>query len=166
MLREKEVTIYDLADKLNISIATVSRALKDDPVVSKKTKKKIFELAEKMGYRSNHFARNLRKQQTNTIGVIVHELNSNFITSVLAGVEKVTTEAGYDLLIAHSSESYKKKAANAHHLFHKRVDGLIASLSFETDNLDHFKPFAEKNIPVVFFDRVDEKSDYLAVIID
>jgi len=88
MVKGKEVTIYDLAGKLNISIATVSRGLKDDPVVSKKTRKKIFELAEEMGYRSNHFARNLRKQKTNTIGIIVHELNSNFITSVLAGIEK------------------------------------------------------------------------------
>src|SRR5215475_5297116 len=117
MIKEKEVTIYDLARKLNISIATVSRALKNDPVVSKKTKKKIFDLAEEMGYRSNNFDRNLRKQQTNTIGIIVHELNINFITSVLAGVEKVTTEAGYDLIIAHSSESYIKEAANVKNLF-------------------------------------------------
>ncbi|HEY2722742.1 MAG TPA: LacI family DNA-binding transcriptional regulator [Chitinophagaceae bacterium] len=166
MFREKEVTIYDLANKLNISIATVSRALKDDPVVSKKTKKKIFELAEKMGYRSNHFARNLRKQQTNTIGIIVHELNSNFITSVLAGVEKVTTEAGYDLIIAHSSESYTKEAANAKNLFHKRVDGLIASLSFDTTGLDHFKPFIDKGVPVIFFDRVEQRNDNTVVIID
>lgn len=166
MLNEKEVTIYDLADKLNISIATVSRALKNDPVVSKKTKKKIFELAEKMGYRSNHFARNLRNQQTNTIGIIVHELNSNFITSVLAGVEKVTTEAGYDLIIAHSSESFMKEAANAKNLFHKRVDGLIASLSFDTKNMDHFKPFIKKGVPVIFFDRVEQDGDSIVVIID
>ena len=166
MFREKEVTIYDLAEKLNISIATVSRALKNDPVVSKKTKKKIFDLAEKMGYRSNHFARNLRKQQTNTIGFIVHELNSNFITSVLAGVEKVTTEAGYDLIIAHSSETFSKEAANAKNLFHKRVDGLIASLSFDTKTLDHFKPFTEKGVPVIFFDRVQQDDSSTAVIID
>ena len=166
MLNEKEVTIYDLADKLNISVATVSRALKNDPVVSKKTKKKIFELAEKMGYRSNHFARNLRNQQTNTIGIIVHELNSNFITSVLAGVEKVTTEAGYDLIIAHSSESFIKEAANAKNLFHKRVDGLIASLSFDTKNMDHFKPFIKKGVPVIFFDRVEQDGDSIVVIID
>jgi len=166
MFKEKEVTIYDLADKLNISIATVSRALKDDPVVSKKTKKKIFDLAEKMGYRSNHFARNLRKQQTNTIGIIIHELNSNFITSVLAGVEKVTTEAGYDLIIAHSSESYAKEAANAKNLFHKRVDGLIASLSFDTTDMEHFRRFVDKGVPVIFFDRVEQTNDNTVVIID
>ena len=166
MIKGKEVTIYDIARKLNISIATVSRALKDDAVVSKKTKKKIFELAEQMGYRSNHFARNLRNQQTNTIGIIVHELNSNFITSVLAGVEKVTTEAGYDLVIVHSSESYAKEAANAKNLFHKRVDGLLASLAFDTTNLDHFKPFTNKGIPVLFFDRVEQDGNNTVVVID
>ena len=166
MPKDKEVTIYDIASALNISIATVSRALKNDPVVSKQTKKKIFDLAAKMGYRTNHFARNLRKQTTNTIGIIVHELNSNFITSVLSGVEKVTTEAGYDLIIAHSSESFTKEIANAKNLFEKRVDGLIASLSFDTKNLDHFKPFKEKNVPIVFFDRVEQEGKNTVVVID
>lgn len=166
MHKGKEVTIYDIASKLNISIATVSRGLNDDPVVSKKTRKKIFDLAEELGYRSNHFARNLRQQQTNTIGIIVHELNSNFITSVLAGVEKITTEAGYDLIITHSSESSIKEAANAKNLFHKRVDGLIASLAFDTKDLEHFKRFTEKGVPVIFFDRVEQNSDNTVVIID
>ena len=166
MIKAKEVTIYDIATALNISIATVSRALKNDPVVNKKTKKKIFDLAEQMGYRTNHFARNLRTQHTNTIGIIVHELNSNFITSVLAGVEKVTTEAGYDLIIAHSSESYVKEVANAKNLFEKRVDGLIASLSFDTKSLNHFKPFKDKDVPVIFFDRVEQDGNNTVVIID
>lgn len=166
MTKAKEVTIYDLANALDISIATVSRALKDDPVVNKKTKKRIFELAEEMGYRTNHFARNLRQKQTNTIGIIVHELNSNFITSVLAGVEKITTEAGYDLIIAHSSESYAKEKANAKNLFHKRVDGLIASLAFDTPDLNHFQPYIDKGVPVMFFDRVEQEGNNTAVIID
>jgi LacI family transcriptional regulator len=166
MNKVKEVTIYDLANKLNISIATVSRALNDDPVVSKKTKKKIFDLAKELGYRHNRFASNLRKQTTNTIGVIVHELNSNFITSVLAGIESIATDAGYDMIIAHSGENAEKEKANAQNLFHKRVDGLISSLSFDTTDLEHFKAFKEKNIPVVFFDRVDEKSDTIKVVID
>ncbi len=166
MIRDKEVTIYDIASALNISIATVSRALKDDPVVSKQTKKKIFDLAEQLGYRTNHFARNLRKGQTGTIGVILHELKSNFITSVLAGIEKVTTEAGYDLIIAHSSENFAKEIANAKNLFHKRVDGLIASLSFETKDLDHFRPFKNKGVPLIFFDRVEQNGTDTVVIID
>jgi LacI family transcriptional regulator len=166
MSKDKEVTIYDLASALNLSIATVSRALKNDPVVNKQTKKKIFDLAEKMEYRTNHFARNLRSQHTNTIGIIVHELNSNFINSVLAGVEKVTTEAGYDLIIAHSSESYIKEVANAKNLFEKRVDGLIASLSFDSKNLDHFKVFKDKGVPVIFFDRVEQEGNNTVVVID
>src|SRR4051812_31067519 len=166
MAKAKETTIYDIARKLNISPATVSRGLKDHPAISKKTKKKIFDMVDELGYRSNHFARNLRQQQTNTIGVLVHELNSSFITSVLAGIEKITTEAGYDIIMAHSSESAVKEAANAKNLFHKRVDGLIASLSFETSNLDHFKPFADKNIPVIFFDRVEQDGNNTVVIID
>src|ERR671913_757015 len=159
MANEKEITIYDIAKKLKISPATVSRGLQDHPSISKKTKKKIFDMVDEMGYRTNHFARNLRQQETKTIGVIVHELNSNFITSVLAGIEKVTTEAGYDLIIAHSSESSKKEAANAKNLFHKRVDGLIASLSFDTTDLQHFQPFIEKGVPIMFFDRVEEDNN-------
>lgn len=166
MNKGKETTIYDIAEKLNISVATVSRALKDDPVVSKKTKKKIFDMADELGYRSNHYASNLRRQKSNTIGVIVHELNSNFITSVLAGIEKVTYEAGYDLIITHSSETYAKEAANAKNLFHKRVDGLIASLAFDTTDLDHYKPFIDRGIPIMFFDRVEQDSNNTVVIID
>ena len=166
MKPKKEVTIYDIAQRLDLSSATVSRALQDNPAINKNTRKKIQETARELGYRHNNFASNLRKQKTNTIGVIVHELNSNFITSVLAGIEKVTTEAGYDLIIAHSSESYKKEAANALNLFHKRVDGLIASLAFDTKGLDHFKPLEEKGIPIVFFDRVEERSETTKVIID
>jgi LacI family transcriptional regulator len=151
---------------LNISPATVSRGLQDHPAISKKTKKKIIEMVDELGYRTNHFARNLRQQHTKTIGVLVHELNSNFITSVLAGIEKVTTEEGYDIIIAHSSESYEKEAANAENLFNKRVDGLIASLSFDTTNLDHFQPFIDKGVPVMFFDRVEQDGDNTVVIID
>jgi LacI family transcriptional regulator len=166
MPKAKEVTIYDIAKKLNISPATVSRGLQDHPAISKKTKKKIFEMVDQLGYRTNHFARNLRQQHTKTIGVLVHELNSNFITSVLSGIEKVTTEEGYDIIIAHSSESYTKEAANAENLFNKRVDGLIASLAFDTTNLDHFQPFIDKGVPVMFFDRVEQDGENTVVIID
>ena len=166
MKPKKDITIYDIAQRLSLSSATVSRALQDHPAINKNTRKKIQQTAKDLGYRHNTFARSLRKQKTNTIGVIVHELNSNFITSVLAGIEKVTTEAGYDLIIAHSSESYTKEAANALNLFHKRVDGLIASLAFDTKDLEHYKSYEEKGIPVIFFDRVEEKSESTKVIID
>jgi len=163
---KKEITIYNIAKELNLSPATISRGLQNNKRISKETTKKILEKAEEMGYRHNNFASSLRKQKSHTLGVLVHELNSNFITSVLKGIEKVSTEAGYNLIIAHSSESYTKEAANSLNLFHKRVDGLIASLSFDTKDLDHFQPFFDKDIPVIFFDRVEEHTDTPKVIID
>ncbi len=166
-MKKKEITIYDIAQHLSLSSATVSRALQDHPSIKKQTKQKVLNKAKELGYRYNHFAGSLRKQQTNTIGFLVHELNSSFINSVLSGIEKITTAAGYNLLIAHSSESLEKEIANAENFFKQRVDGLIASLTFETENLDHFKPFNDKGIPLVFFDRVEENNDYnTSVVID
>src|SRR5580698_10423874 len=166
MTGKKDITIYDIAKVLGLSPATVSRGLKDHPAINIKTRKRITDMAREMGYRSNTFASNLRRQKTNAIGIIVHELKSQFISSVLAGIEKVTAKAGYDLIIGHSSETYKKEVANAHNLFHKRVDGLIASLSFDTRDLAHFDPFVKKGIPVVFFDRVEDHHYGTRVIID
>jgi len=163
---EKEITIYDIADMLGVSSATVSRALNDSSSVSIPTHRKINALAEKLGYRHNTFASSLRLQKTHTIGVILHELNSYFITSVLAGIEKIAREAKYNLIIVHSDENAALEAVNARNLFHKRVDGVIASLSFDTEDLSHFKQFQSKNIPVIFFDRVFENSDGAKVIIN
>ena len=166
MRREKEITIYDIAKQLGLSAATVSRGLQDHPAINKNTKKKINDLAQKLGYRSNTFASNLRKQKTNTIGVIFHELRSQFMVAVLSGIEKITTEANYDLIIGHSSESWQREIANASNFFHKRVDGIIASLAFDTEDLQHFDPFIRKGIPVIYFDRVFENSDGAKVIIN
>lgn len=166
MTVKKDITIYDIARVLGLSPATVSRGLKDHPAINSKTRKRIMDMAREMGYRSNSFASNLRMQKTHTIGIIVHELRSQFISSVLAGIEKVTTEAGYDLIIGHSSEMYRKEVANVHNLFHKRVDGLIASLAFDTRDMDHFDPFVQKGLPIVFFDRVEDFTYGTRVIID
>jgi LacI family transcriptional regulator len=166
MTGKKDITIYDIAKVLGLSPATVSRGLKDHPAINIKTRKRITDAAKEMGYRSNSFASNLRMQKTHTIGIIVHELKSQFISSVLAGIEKITTEAGYDLIIGHSSEDYRKEASNVHNLFHKRVDGLIASLAFDTRDMDHFDAFVQKGIPIVFFDRVEEFPYGTRVIID
>jgi LacI family transcriptional regulator len=166
MSNEKEVTIYDLARKLNISVATVSRALKDDPVVSKKTKKRISDLALEMGYRSNHFARNLRTQRTNTIGVIIPRINSYFMSSVIAGMENVATSEGYNLIISQSSESVEKEIANTVTLFNSRVDGLLVSLAYDTDSIAHFDPFIKKRIPLIFFDRTVDQKDCTCILIN
>lgn len=166
MNSHKEITIYDIAEKLDISSTTVSRALRDHHTISLKTRQKVKDTAKELGYRQNKFARSLRDQKTNTIGVILHELNGYFPSSVLTGIEKITSKAGYDLLIANSFESYEREVANAENLFQKRVDGLIASLSFGTKSLDHFKKFEKRNIPTIFVDRVDQNSNFTKVIID
>lgn len=166
MKSDKEITIYDIAKQLSVSPATVSRALNDNNLVSASTKKKVNSLAESLGYRHNPFASSLRLKKTYTIGVILHELNTYFITSVLAGIEKIVREAKYNLIIVHSAEDAEIEVTNARNLFNKRVDGIIASLSFNTENLSHFEQFQKKNIPVVFFDRVFENSDGVKIIIN
>jgi LacI family transcriptional regulator len=106
---QKEVTIYDIAKKLNISATTVSRGLQDNPKISEKTKKKILATAEAMGYRSNPFASSLRTKRGHIIGVIVPRLSSYFMSEVIAGIEKVVNEANYNLFISQSPESMKKE---------------------------------------------------------
>lgn len=162
----KEVTIYDIAKKLNISAATVSRGLKDHPGINKNTKKKILNAASEMGYRSNSFASSLRKKRSNIIGVIIQKLNSNFLADVLAGIEKVANDANYNLFISQSLESMKKEVSNTNAMFNNRVDGLLVSLAYDTTDIKHFEPFINRGIPVIFFDRVHEHSQCPSIFID
>jgi LacI family transcriptional regulator len=166
MISKKEVTIYDLAKALNLSASTVSRGLKDNPYVKRDTKKKISAKAREMGYQRNKFASNLRQNRTNTLGVLVPKLNSYFMATAIAGIEKITNQYGYDLIISQSQESGKKEIVSLATLFNSRVDGLLVSLSFDTKNLDPFKIFFSKGIPVVFFDRVYECQGCMSIIID
>lgn len=119
-----------------------------------------------MGYRSNTFASKLRKQRTNTIGVIVPLLNSNFQSSVMAGMEKVANEAGYNLIISQSLETTQKEIANARTMFESRVDGLLVSIAYDTENIDHFEPFFSKGIPLLFYDRVPEHKQCTSIVIN
>ena len=162
----KEITIYDLAKELKLHPATISRALKDHHAINKNTKKKIVDMAEEMGYRSNTFASNLRKKKTNTIGVIIPRLNSHFVSSVLAAMEKVSNDSGYNIIISQSMESVGKEIVNAKTMFDNRVDGLLVSLAYDTDNIDHFDKFTRKGIPVIFFDRVFHNNDSVCIVID
>jgi LacI family transcriptional regulator len=160
----REVTIYDIAESLGLSAATVSRALKDHPAIHEKTKGRVRRKADEMGYRFNAFASNLRRKKTNTLGVIVPRLNSTFMSSVLAGMERVASEAGYNLLIAQSLESTQKEAANVVTMFNSRVDGLLVSLAYDTTDYLHFDKFISRGIPVLFFDRVPEQAGNRVVI--
>jgi LacI family transcriptional regulator len=166
MRQKKEITIYDIAESLNLSSATVSRGLKDHPGIRKETKKRIVDKARELGYRHNHFASNLRRNRTNTIGVIVPRLNSYFMSSVISGIEKIANEAGYNLVISQSLESEKKEIVNIRTMFNSRVDGLLVSLAYDTQDDAHFKLFLDKNIPLIFFDRVFENPLCTSVIID
>ncbi len=166
MYTKKEITIYDIAEALNISAATVSRGLKNHPAIKQATKDKIFAQAERMGYRFNTFARNLRVKKTYTIGVIVPRLNSMFMSDVLAGMEKVSNEAGYDLIISQSLETVEKEIKNAATMFNSRVDGLLVSLAYDTTDIGHFKRFVDKNIPLIFFDRVFEHPNCPNIVIN
>ena len=166
MKSNKEVTIYDLAKALNISPSTVSRGLKNHPHIKKETKKKILTTAREMGYQHNQFASNLRQKHTNTIGVVVPKLNSYFMATVISGIEKITSENGYGLIISQSQESWKKEISCISTLFNSRVDGLLVSLSFDTKNMDHFNIILNKDIPIVFFDRVADCYGCMNIVID
>jgi LacI family transcriptional regulator len=166
MKSNKEVTIYDVAKVLNVSASTVSRGLKNHPHIKNETKKNIIAKAKEMGYQRNKFASNLRQKHTNTIGVVVPKLDSYFMATVISGIEKITAQNGYGLIISQSQESWKKEISCISTLFNSRVDGLLVSLAFDTKNLEHFKILLNKDIPVVFFDRVTDCNGCLSIIID
>lgn len=166
MSSQKEITIYDIADALSLSASTVSRALKDHPSVRKDTRKKIFNKAEELGYQQNLFASNLRRNRSNTIGVILQRLNSYFMSTVIDGMENVANEAGYNLIISQSLESMKKEIFNVKTLFNSRVDGFLVSLANDTDSISHFESILNKGIPLIFFDRVIDHPKCTSVVID
>ncbi|TKC06974.1 LacI family DNA-binding transcriptional regulator [Pedobacter frigoris] len=166
MYSEKEVTIYDIAKRLDLSATTVSRGLKDNPAISKKTKKRITDVAVEMGYRFNTFASNLRSKRTNTIGVIIPRMNSSFMSDVLAGMEKVANEANYNLIISQSLESADKEAVNIKTMFNNRVDGLMVSVAYNTNGVSQFEMLLQKGVPVLFFDRTLDHPMCPGIIID
>jgi LacI family transcriptional regulator len=166
MNKSREVTIYDIAKELNLSASTVSRSLKGNTIINKATREKVTACAERMGYRSNAFARNLRKQKTFTIGAIIPRLDSSFMSTCLAGMEEVANNKGYNLIISQSHESIKKEAENAKTMFDNRVDGVIVSLTVQDSDLSYFKRFKDKNVPVVFFDRIPSSTENMCFVVD
>ena len=108
----------------------------------------------------------MENRTTNTIGVIVHTLQSDFIKAALIGIQRVVFGAGYEMIIMHSQENREKEVANVQMLFDHQVDGLLASLSFGTTNMNHFKAFSNEGRPVVFFDRVEPGGENCNVVID
>ena len=149
----KPPTIKDIAKQLNISLSTVSRALRDAKDVNPVTKQAILGLAEQLNYQPNKLALSLRKQQTQTIGVIVPNLDYVMATMV-KGIDEIALEAGFTVMVCQSNESFGREMVNTRRLLDSLVDGFIVSVSSETKIFDHFKKIQEKEIPMVVFDRV------------
>ncbi|WP_417888178.1 LacI family DNA-binding transcriptional regulator [Zunongwangia sp.] len=166
MSKNKIITIYDIANELNYSPSTISRALKNNKSIGKNTTKQIQETAKKLGYRPNSLAASLRNNKSNNIGILISKINRPFISSLISGVENSARAAGYNVLISQSNDNYKNEVANAKALYDSRICGIVASLSMETKNVDHFKQFIDQDIPVVFVDRVPPELNCYRVIID
>lgn len=165
-MKKGQVTIRDIALKLNISISTVSRALRGMADVNPDTKKAVLEMARQLDYEPNLVAQNLRTNRTKTLGVIVPDLVHHFFSATISGIQEVTAKQGYNVIICMSNESFETENKNIHTLVASRVDGLLVSLSRETSTCDHFKRLYEKRIPLVFFDRVCEEINTTKVIVD
>lgn len=165
-MKSHQVTIIDIARKLNISKSTVSRALTGHPSVKPDTRKAVLELAEKLDYQRNMLSISLVSKKTNTIGIIVPEFISSFFPQAIIGAQAVAKKAGYNTIICQSNESYETEVASTKVLLANQVDGVLASLSKETKNFEHFKVFQRKGIPIVFFNRVCEEMNVPKVIVD
>ncbi len=149
----KPATIRDIAKKLNISISTVSRALRNASDVNSDTKSAVLALSEELNYQPNRLAVSLRQNQTHTIGVIVPNLDYVMATMV-KGIDEAALEAGYTVMVCQSNESFGREILNTRRLLDSLVDGFIISVSSETKSFDHFKKIQERNIPIVVFDRI------------
>ena len=158
-----------MANEFGVSISTVSKALKDSPEISQEVKEKIQAFANYYHYRPNSLALNLRNQKTKTIGVILPEIVHHFFTKVITGIEQLANDKGYNVMICLSNESYEKEVINLEMLANGIVDGIIISVSKETEERDdyrHFEGLMRDGIPLVMFDRVVDKIDCNKVIAD
>jgi DNA-binding LacI/PurR family transcriptional regulator len=163
--RPNKPTIKDIARDLDISVSTVSRALRGMPDVNPQTLKAVLRHAEKIEYQPNMAAQSLVKKQTHMIGVIVPNLDY-FCSNAIRGIDEAALEAGYTVMICQSNESYGREVVNTQRLMSSSVDGLIVSLSHETNNVDHFKRLLQKEMPIVFFDRTHADLNASNVVLD
>ena len=127
-----EITIHDIAKRLNFSASTVSRALNNNPKISEGTRRLIKKTADELGYRPNILAASFRTKRTNTIGVIVPLINRHFFSSVISGIEEVAYKSGFTVTISQSNDNFEKEDKIAHTLFSNRIDGLIISIGTST----------------------------------
>ncbi|HEX6890947.1 MAG TPA: LacI family DNA-binding transcriptional regulator [Chryseolinea sp.] len=165
-MKNTEATIRDIAIKLNISISTVSRALRGVADVNPATKKAVQEMAKQLNYEPNRVAQSLRIKRTNTLGIIVPEIALHFFSSAISGIQEEASRHGYSIMICQSLESYETEKQNVHMLASNRVDGMLISMSSQTDDVGHIQQLVDKDLPVVLFDRVSESLHVSKVVVD
>lgn len=163
---KENITIKDIARELGISPSTVSRALKDHPDISKATRDAVNELAERWNYRPNPIALSLKSGSSKTIGVIIPEVVHFFFSTVISGIEDVVYERDYNMILCQSNEMWEHEVKNIRTLLGSRVDGILASVTKNTTDFSHYRSIIEKDIPLVFFDRVAEEIETDKVVID
>ncbi|GAA5020913.1 LacI family transcriptional regulator [Marivirga lumbricoides] len=161
-----KATLLDIATKLNITTSTVSRALNDNPRISKATKKAVLKAAKELNYQPNNIAAALRRGKSHLLGVIVPTADRAFFSSVIRGIEEISNKLNYQVIICQSYDDYDKEVETINALTNARVDGIIVSISKKTVNTDHFQKAIDKGIPVILFDRTSEKLNVNQVMID
>ena len=161
-----KVTLLDIARKLNITAATVSRALNDHPAIKDATKKLVKEAALSLQYQPNKIASSLRLGKSNIIGVIIPSAEINFFGSVVHGIEKVANEKNYNVLIYQTNELYEYEKRGVQTFLQSQVDGVLASISKDTINLDHYSEIKRRGVPLVLFDRAIDTLGVSSVVVD
>lgn len=162
----ENITIKDIARELGISPSTVSRALKDHPDISQATRDAVNELAERWNYRPNPIAISLKSGSSKTIGVIIPDIVHYFFSTVISGIEDVVYQRDYNMILCQSNEMWEHEVKNIKTLLSSRVEGILASVSKTTSDLSHYRSIMEKDIPLVFYDRVAEELFTDSVVID
>ena len=150
---KQRVSLKDLAKRLGVSIATVSRALHSNPEIGKEMQNKVKALAKELNYRPNPFAQSLRSEAPKMIGVVVPNLVTHYYAAVLDGIETEARKAGYSVISANSHESQADETRAIDNFNSLHVDGIIACLAQDTTNYSHFEEISEMGIPLVFFGR-------------
>ncbi|TXK37324.1 LacI family transcriptional regulator [Pontibacter qinzhouensis] len=162
----EKINIKSLAEELNLSISTVSRALHDSYEISAETKKRVVELATKLNYVPNHHASSLRSKKSKMIAVVIPEVADSFFAQAINGIESVAQENGYHVLIYLTHESLQKEQAILKDFQCGRVDGVLMSVSAETTGALHIKELMAKGIPLVFFDRASDEVETARITTD
>lgn len=165
-MKKGKATIHDIADKLNITASTVSRALNDNPRISDSTKKQVLKMAKQLNYQPNHIASALRSGKSKLIGVVVPTINRNFFSSIIRGIEEIANGLGYRVIISQSYEDFEMEVATIEALLNARVDGIFASIGKNTTDFDHFRKVLDKNIPLILFDRFTNELEVSQIVID